>query len=118
MGKTLTNEYQGYHSIQATVSWVLKMDKLSTSHQSEWIRSKTQVTVDAGEVVKKEDNSAIAGGIASWYNHFGNQFCSSSENWAYYYLRTQIYHSWTYTQKLLQHVIRTRVPLCSLQPYL
>jgi hypothetical protein len=53
----------------------------STSHQSEWLRLKTQVTADAGEDVKKEKHSSIADGTASWYNHSGNQFGSSSENW-------------------------------------
>jgi hypothetical protein len=28
-------------------------------------------------------------------------------------LRTQLYHSWAYTQKMVQYVIRTHVPLCS-----
>jgi hypothetical protein len=51
------------------------------SHQSEWLRSKTQVTADAGLDVEKEENSSIAGGIASLYNHSGNEFGSSSENW-------------------------------------
>jgi hypothetical protein len=30
------------------------------------------MTADAGEDVKKEEHSSIAGGIASWYNHSGN----------------------------------------------
>jgi hypothetical protein len=34
------------------------------------------------------------------------------------YLSTQLYHSWAYTQKILQHVVRTHAPLCSYQPYL
>jgi hypothetical protein len=33
---------------------------------------KTQVIVNAGEVVEKEEHSSIAGGIAIWYNHCGN----------------------------------------------
>jgi hypothetical protein len=37
----------------------------STSHQSEWLRYKIQVTADAGEDVEKEEHSSIAGGIAS-----------------------------------------------------
>jgi hypothetical protein len=45
------------------------------------LKSKTQVTVDAGEDVEKEEHSSIAGGIESWYNHSGNQFGGSSENW-------------------------------------
>jgi hypothetical protein len=82
-------------------------------HQSEWLRSKTQVTADAGEDVKKEEHSFIAGGIARYYNHSRNQSGCSSENWTSYYLRTQLYYSWAYMQKMLQHVIRTHAPLCS-----
>jgi hypothetical protein len=52
----------------------------STSHQSEWLRSKIQVTVDAGKDVEKEGHSSIVGGTESWYNHSGNQSGSSSEN--------------------------------------
>jgi hypothetical protein len=50
-------------------------------HQSEWLRSKIQVTADAGKDVEKEENSSIADGIASLYNHSGNQSESSLENW-------------------------------------
>jgi hypothetical protein len=32
------------------------------------------------EDVKKEKHSPIVGGIASWYNHCGNQCVGSSEN--------------------------------------
>jgi hypothetical protein len=52
-----------------------------TSHQSEWLRSKIQVTADAGKDVEKEEHSLIVGGIASLYNHSGNQSGGSSENW-------------------------------------
>jgi hypothetical protein len=38
------------------------------------------VKADAGEDVKKEEHSSIAGGITSWYNHSGIQFGRSSEN--------------------------------------
>ena len=44
-------------------------------------RTKIQVTADAGKDVEKEEHSSIAGGIASLYNHSGNQSGSSSENW-------------------------------------
>jgi hypothetical protein len=43
-------------------------------------KSKIQVTADAGEDVEKEEHSSIAGGIASCYNHSGNQSGGSSEN--------------------------------------
>jgi hypothetical protein len=62
------------------------------------------VTADAGEDVEKEENSSITGGIASWYNHSGNQFGNSSVNLIQYYQRIQQYHSWAYTQKMLQHI--------------
>ena len=47
-----------------------------TLHQSEWLGSKPQVRED----VEKEEHSSISGGIANWYNHFGNQSGVSSEN--------------------------------------
>jgi hypothetical protein len=34
----------------------------------------------AGEDVEKDEHSYIAGGIAKWYKHSGNQ-SESSENW-------------------------------------
>jgi hypothetical protein len=42
---------------------------------------KTQVTADAGEDVEKEEHPSIFSGIASWYNHPGNQSGGSSEKW-------------------------------------
>jgi hypothetical protein len=56
------------------------------------------VTTDAGKDVEKEEHSSIAGGIASWYNHSGNQFGGSSEHWTLYYQRIQQSHSWAYTE--------------------
>jgi hypothetical protein len=38
------------------------------------------VVADAGEGVEKEEHSSIADGIASCYNHSGNQFGDFSEN--------------------------------------
>ena len=52
----------------------------STSHQPEWLKSKPQMTADAGTDIEKEEHSSIAGGIAKWNNHSGNQFGGSSEN--------------------------------------
>jgi hypothetical protein len=50
-------------------------------HLTEWLGSNIQVTADTDKDVKKEEHSSIAGGIASWYNHSGNQAGGSSENW-------------------------------------
>jgi hypothetical protein len=91
----------------------IKMTWDSTSHQSEWLRSKTQGTAHAGEDVEKEEHSSIAGGIASLHNHSRNQSASFSENWKLFYLKTQLYCFWAYTQKTLYHTTRTLVQLCS-----
>jgi hypothetical protein len=44
-------------------------------------KNKIQVTAHAGEDVEKEGQSSIVNGIASLYNHSGNQSGGSSENW-------------------------------------
>jgi hypothetical protein len=51
------------------------------------------VTADAGEDVEKEEHSSIVGGIASLYNHSGNQSGGSSENWTQYYRKILQYLS-------------------------
>jgi hypothetical protein len=43
--------------------------------------SKIQVAESAGKEVEKEEHFFIAGRIAIWFNHSGNQFGCSSENW-------------------------------------
>ena len=53
----------------------------TTSHQSEWLRSKSQVKANAGGDVEKKEYCYIADGIVSWYNHTENQFGGISENW-------------------------------------
>jgi hypothetical protein len=65
--------------------------------ESEWLRSKPQVTKHVDKDVEKEEQSFIAGGIANWYNHSGNQPGGSSANGKWIYLKTQQYHSWEYT---------------------
>jgi hypothetical protein len=39
------------------------------------------LTAGAGKDVEEEEHSSITGGIASWYNHSGNQFDGFLENW-------------------------------------
>jgi hypothetical protein len=41
----------------------------------------------------KKKNSSTVAGIANWYNHSGNQFGGSSDNWTWYYPRIQLYLS-------------------------
>jgi hypothetical protein len=58
------------------------------------------VTADVGEDVEKEKHSSIVSGIASLYNHSGNQSGGYSENWTWYYQRVLQYLFWAYIQKI------------------
>jgi hypothetical protein len=73
----LTLVKQVYFSISAYFFGIVTY----TKDQSEWLRSKIQVTANAGEDMEREEHSSIVGGIASLYNHSGNQSGGSSENW-------------------------------------
>jgi hypothetical protein len=42
---------------------------------------KNSETADADDDVEKGEHSSIAGQIANWYSHSGNQSGTSSENW-------------------------------------
>ena len=42
---------------------------------------KSQVTVDAGKDMDKEEHFSTAGDTVNWYNHTGNQLGISSEIW-------------------------------------
>ena len=44
---------------------------------------------------------------------FGNQFRGFSENWQWFYMKTLVFHAWTYTQKMLFDITRAHAPLCS-----
>jgi hypothetical protein len=72
------------------------------------------VSADAGEDVEKEEHSSIVGGIASLYNHSGNQCGGCSENWTFHFLEilhvccmvvcgkfkiTSFFLNFTYTEK-------------------
>ena len=62
----------------------------------------------AGEDVELGEHSSIDGGNANLYNkHFGNQYGGLSEIWESTYLKTQQDHSWAYTQRILNHTMRT-----------
>jgi hypothetical protein len=58
------------------------------------------VAADDGKVVEQGEHSSTGGGNANFYNHFENQFGSFSESWEQFYLKTQIHHSWPYTQMI------------------
>jgi hypothetical protein len=69
------------------------------------------VTADAGEDVEKEEHSSTVGGIASLYNHSGNQSGGFSENCTWYYWRIPQYLSWAYIQKMFQLGRKKHAPL-------
>ncbi|KAL6030404.1 hypothetical protein STEG23_017092 [Scotinomys teguina] len=74
---------------------------------------KTLGTVHVGEDVEQEEHFSTVGGNADWYNHYGKQYGEFSENWESFFLQTQPYHSWAYTQRIPSHTTRTHAQLCS-----
>jgi hypothetical protein len=58
----------------------VRMAKIKNSGDSRCWQGCGERTADAGKDVEKEDHSSIAGGIASLYNHSGNQSGGSSEH--------------------------------------
>jgi hypothetical protein len=58
--------------------------------------------------VEEEEHFSIAGWIANLYNYSGNQFGNFSENWKYFYLKTQLY-----PKNAPPYHTRTLVQLCS-----
>jgi NADP-dependent 3-hydroxy acid dehydrogenase YdfG len=75
------NENQNNPEIPPYTSQKFTITPVRNSLRSNTLRSKIQVTENAGEVVEKDEHPFIAGGISSWYNHSGNQSGGSSENW-------------------------------------
>ena len=61
--------------------------------------------------MEKEEWSSIAGGMTYRNNHYENYSGRYSENWKYFFLKTQKFHFWVYTEKMPQHTIRTHAPL-------
>jgi hypothetical protein len=76
------------------------------------------VTADAGEDVEKEEHSSIAVGIASFYNHSGNQPCSSSEKLYIALLEDPAIPLLGIYPEDVSSVIRTHASPCSQQSYL
>ena len=68
------------------------------------IKKKNLVTADASEHVEKEEHSFIVGGMQADTSPLEISLALS---------QTQLYHSWTYTQKMIQDVIRTHTLLFS-----
>lgn len=55
--------------------------EISSYIMSEWLRSTIYMTTHAGEDIKQEEPSSIAGESANLHSHYGNQGDSVSENW-------------------------------------
>jgi hypothetical protein len=51
------------------------------------------------------------------YSQYGNQYGGTSENWEEIYLKTQVYHSWSYTQRMFHPATRTLAQQYSLLLY-
>ena len=49
----------------------------TTSHQSEWLSSKSLQRINAGEGVEKREQSCITGENVNWYGHYGRRYGDS-----------------------------------------
>ena len=56
-------------------------DGLSVKIGASPVVSDTPIIITGDMDAAKKEYSSIAGEIASWYNHSGNHFGGSSENW-------------------------------------
>jgi hypothetical protein len=88
-----TEEYQmaEKHLEKCSTSLVVREMQIKTTlrcHLTPVRMAKIKTSGDSRcwQGVEKGEHSSIVGGIASCYNHSGNQSGSSSENWTY--------HSW------------------------
>ena len=72
-------------------------------HPLEWLRSETQSTTYASEVVKQGEQLSTTSESRNLHNHSGNQFVSFLEAWEQFYLKIHLYHSSAYTQKIPHH---------------
>ena len=70
--------------VSALASFLPKAEKCKSkpqwgtiSHQSEWLRSKSLQTINAGEGVEKRECSCTIGGNVNWCSHYGKQYGGS-----------------------------------------
>ena len=94
----------------------IKTTMRSTSHQSEWPSLISPQITNTGESVEKMEPSCTVGGNVSWYNHYGQQYGGTLENYTQNYYLTEQSHSWAYIQTKLP-LKKTYAPACSLQHY-
>ena len=77
MGNSICN---GYGHKKKKQNKKLKPKLGNTLHWSEWPSLVSLEIANAGEVVEKREPSYTLGGNVSWYNHYGKQYGSTSEN--------------------------------------
>jgi hypothetical protein len=68
---------------KCSTSLVIREMQIQTTlrFNSRLVRMAKIKNTDASEDVEKNEHFSFVGGIASWYNHSGNQSGGSSENW-------------------------------------
>lgn len=70
-----------------------------------------QMTAHAGEDSQKWEHVRTAGGSANLHSHCENPSGDTSGSWEQIYLRIQLNHSFTNTQRTLHPTIETLAPL-------
>ena len=90
--------------------------KTTTRYQSEWPSSISPQIRIAGGGVHKREPSFTVGGNVSWYNHCGEQYGGTLENYTKNYCVTKQSHSWAYIWIKLS-LKKTHASAWSLQHY-
>ncbi|KAL6055812.1 hypothetical protein STEG23_028772, partial [Scotinomys teguina] len=62
-----------------------------------------QISASASIIWSKGNTLPLLVGVQIGTAHFGNQYSGFSENWESIYIKTPLYHTWAYTQGILNH---------------
>jgi hypothetical protein len=73
---------------------------------------KTNGTAHVGKAVEQGNHSSFADSGVNLYRPYGSQYNSASEDWKLIYLKTQIYHSYAYSQRVPDPITSIFVQFC------
>ena len=67
----MTNMHKYRYSTLYVIREIQIKTMSSSTHLSEWSKSRTPTASNTGEDLEQQERSFIAGGNVKWYSHFG-----------------------------------------------